>query len=50
MTLIVDIGPELQAELSRRATANGSLVEAYAARLLSTRRALLPLTAAVAPV
>ena len=34
MTITVDIGPEVKAELSRRAAANGSLVEAYAATLL----------------
>ncbi len=34
MTITVDIGPDLKAELSRRAAANGSLVEAYAASLL----------------
>ena len=34
MTITVDIGPEVEAELTRRAAANGSLVEAYAASLL----------------
>lgn len=34
MTITVDIGPELQAELTRRATAQGSRLEAYAATLL----------------
>jgi plasmid stability protein len=34
MTITVEIGPEVQAELSRRAAEHGSLAEAYAAGLL----------------
>lgn len=34
MTITVEIGPEVQAELSRRAAANGSFAEAYAASLI----------------
>lgn len=34
MTITVDIGPEVQAELTRRAEADGSVVEVYAATLL----------------
>ena len=34
MTITVDIRPEVQAELARRATAHGRAIEAYAASLL----------------
>jgi hypothetical protein len=34
MTIIVDIRPEVQAELARQADSRGSAVEAYAASLL----------------
>jgi plasmid stability protein len=34
MIIIVDIKPEIQAELARRAAAHGRAVEAYAANLL----------------
>jgi hypothetical protein len=34
MTITLDIAPELQAELARRAAARGSALEAYAAGLL----------------
>ena len=34
MTITVDIRPEVQAELARRAAAHGSATEAYAASLL----------------
>ena len=34
MTIIVDLKPEVQAELARQAAAHGSAVEAYAASLL----------------
>jgi plasmid stability protein len=34
MTITLEITPELQAELARRAAAHGSAVEAYAATLL----------------
>lgn len=34
MTITVYVGPEVQAELARRAAAHGSLVETYAASLL----------------
>jgi hypothetical protein len=34
MTITVDIRPEIQAELARRAAARGSAIEAYAASLL----------------
>ena len=34
MTITVDIRPEVQAELARRAAVHGSAVEAYVARLL----------------
>jgi hypothetical protein len=34
MTITVDIRPEIQAELARRAASRGSAVEAYAASLL----------------
>jgi hypothetical protein len=34
MTITVDIKPEVQAELARRAAARGSKLEAYAASLL----------------
>jgi plasmid stability protein len=35
MTIIVDITPEVQAELARQAAAQGRAVEAYAASLLA---------------
>jgi hypothetical protein len=34
MTITIEIRPEVQAELARRAAAHGSAVEAYAATLL----------------
>jgi plasmid stability protein len=34
MTIIVDVKPEIQAELARRAAAHGRGIEAYAASLL----------------
>ena len=34
MTIIVDIGPEVQAELARQAAAHGSAIETWAASLL----------------
>ncbi len=35
MTIILDIAPDLQAELSRRAAVEGTSAEAYAASLLA---------------
>ncbi len=35
MTITVDIAPEIQAELTRRAIAHGSPLEVYAANLLA---------------
>jgi plasmid stability protein len=34
MTIIVDVKPEIQAELARQAAAHGRAIEAYAASLL----------------
>jgi hypothetical protein len=44
MTIIVDIRPEVQAVLARRAAAQGRALEAYAASLLEKRGPYFPRT------
>jgi hypothetical protein len=48
MTITVDVRPEVQAELARRAAARGSKLEAYAASLLA-RVVDVPVASAVPP-
>ena len=49
MAIIVDIGPEVQAELARRAAAQGSRVETYAATLLEEAVQLPPVQPRLSP-
>ena len=49
ITISVDIKPEVQAELARRATADGRAIEAYAASLLEEAVRLPAAAASKAP-